>query len=109
MLKVHLFILSLIGSSALFAQKKENDQSEAIQELQGVTFGFGTGFSHIGGTVHSYSLTTDTLHALKAQNLSKTSFVISSVLSIKFGKLASRKNSNKLTKVGGGEVEPADR
>jgi hypothetical protein len=109
MLKVHLLLLLLISSTTLFAQKKENDQPEAIQELQGVTFGFGTGFSHIGGTVHSYSLTTDTAHALKAQKLSKTSFVISSELSIKFGKISTAKNSNKILKANGGEAKPADR
>lgn len=56
-------------------------------ELRGVTFGIGTGFSRISKTIYEYSLSPDTTNSLKLQPLDKNRFVISSVISIKFGRL----------------------
>ena len=60
-------------------------------ELRGVTFGFGTGFSRVSSTIYDYSLSPDTTNSLKLQALNKNRFVISSVISIKFGKLGVEK------------------
>jgi hypothetical protein len=71
------------------------------QELHALTFGFGTGFNWLNQRPYSYSLTTDTVHLLRRQELSKTNFVISSVLSIKLGNLKVHpSNSFKLLKGG---------
>ena len=66
-------------------------------ELRGVTFGIGTGFSRISNTIYDYSLSPDTTNSLKLQPLGKNRFVISSVISIKFGKIGveKEKGSNK--------------
>jgi len=64
-------------------------------ELRGVTFGIGTGFSRVSNTIYDYSLSPDTTNSLKLQALNKNRFVISSVISIKFGKLGVEKGNNK--------------
>jgi hypothetical protein len=62
-------------------------------ELRGVTFGIGTGFSRISNTVYDYSLSPDTSNALRLQALSKNRFVISSVVTVKFGKIGVEKDT----------------
>lgn len=68
---------------------------EAISqtELRGVTFGIGAGFSRISNTVFDYSLSPDTSNTLRLQALSKNRFVISSVITIKFGKIGIEKET----------------
>ncbi|HVX28594.1 MAG TPA: hypothetical protein VHB70_19750 [Parafilimonas sp.] len=58
------------------------------QDLNGVTFGFSSGYSLLNHHPNDYSLSPDTNHTLQIQTLSKGSFVISSVVSVKLGKLA---------------------
>ena len=67
-------------------------------DLNGVTFGFGAGYSHTTDKLFDYSLTTDKGHNLKLQPLSKQAFVISSVVMVKFGKIAVDQNANTFVK-----------
>jgi hypothetical protein len=53
---------------------------------------------HTFDRVYDYSLTPDAKHLLKIQPLSKSAFVISSVLMFKLGKIAVEQNTNKLVK-----------
>jgi hypothetical protein len=57
-------------------------------ELNGVTFGFGAGYSHTFDKTFDYALTTDANHNLKIQPLSQNAFVISTVIMVKLGKVA---------------------
>lgn len=74
--------------------------SQPTADLNGITFGFGAGPGHTFNKVYDYSLTPDAAHLLKIQPLSKTSFVISSVLTFKLGKIAVDQATNKLVKQG---------
>ncbi|ASU35968.1 hypothetical protein MuYL_4083 [Mucilaginibacter xinganensis] len=67
-------------------------------DLNGVTFGFGAGYSHTHDRTYDYSLTTDKDHNLKLQPLSKQAFVISSVIMVKLGKIAVDQNANTFVK-----------
>ncbi len=67
-------------------------------DLNGVTFGFGAGYSHTNEKTYDYSLTTDNNHSLKLQPLSKQAFVISSVIMVKLGKIAVDQNANTFVK-----------
>lgn len=67
-------------------------------DLNGVTFGFGAGYSHTFDNVYDYSLTTDGSNNLKTQVVNKNAFVISSVIMVKLGKIAADNNSQKLIK-----------
>jgi hypothetical protein len=96
-MKRNITTMLLLFSTSLLTQ---------AQELQGVTFGFGAGFNKLNQDIYNYSLSTDTFHTLEIQKLSKTSFVISSVLSVKLGKLKTPTNSIKLLRAGEGENEP---
>lgn len=64
------------------------------EELQGVTFGIGMGWSYLFENPKDYFLTTDATHKLQIQDLSRSSIVISSVISIKLGKLSLQTQSN---------------
>ncbi|HEY9001158.1 MAG TPA: hypothetical protein VIM89_07385 [Mucilaginibacter sp.] len=61
---------------------------QTLPNLNGVTFGFGIGYSHTFDKTYDYSLTTDGNHNLQLQPLNKQSFVISSVIMVKLGKIA---------------------
>jgi hypothetical protein len=76
--------------------------SQTTVQLKGVTFGIGIGMSYLHNKPQSYFLSPDS-NALHLQPLSKTSFVVSSMLSIKLGKLGvqdqTRNNQTKKTLV----------
>ncbi len=82
--KFIIALLCIITSSNLFSQ-----------DLNGVTFGFGAGYSILQNTIYDYSLTPDTFQNLQQQPLARGSFVISSIITIKLGKLKVD-DSNKL-------------
>jgi hypothetical protein len=67
-------------------------------DLNGVTFGFGAGYSHTFDKTYDYSLTTDVNHNLKLQPLNKGAFVISSVVMVKLGKVAFDQSNNTFVK-----------
>lgn len=67
-------------------------------DLNGVTFGFGAGYSYSNDQTFDYSLTTDGVHNLKIQPLSKKAFVISSVVMVKLGKIAFNPGTNTFVK-----------
>jgi hypothetical protein len=69
-----------------------------LPNLNGVTFGFGAGYSYSFNKTYDYSLTTDGNHNLTLQPISKQSFVISSIIMVKLGKLAVDPNDNTLIK-----------
>lgn len=102
-----LSFFCLIALNGWSQHDKPNPQNEAVlnQELNGVTFGFSAGFNQLWHTMYGYGLTTDTGHILKRQPLSRSSFVISSVITVKFGKLKTPKNSTKLLNASG-EISP---
>ncbi len=56
--------------------------------LNGVTFGLGMGWSYMFNKPKEYFLTTDTSHKLQIQDLSHSSIVLSSMISIKLAKWA---------------------
>lgn len=58
------------------------------QELRGVTFGFAAGYNRLEKNPFDYYLTTDTNQFLRLQKLDRSNFVISSVITVKLGKLA---------------------
>jgi hypothetical protein len=75
-------------------------------QLNGVTFGFGAGFSNLLQIPNGYTLSPDSLPTLQIQKLSKSSFVISSVISVKLASVAVN-DSNKLSKfIAEGQTEP---
>ena len=65
-----------------------NSTTAQTTQLKGVTFGIGMGWSYLNKAPNEYFLTTDTAHKLQIQNLSKSSIVVSSVISIKLGHLS---------------------
>jgi hypothetical protein len=72
--------------------------AQATADLNGVTFGFGAGYSYTFNHMYDYSLTTDGNHNLKLQPLSNGAFVISSVVMVKLSKLAFDPTNAKLVK-----------
>lgn len=64
--------------------------------LSNVTIGFGAGYSYILSEMDEYSLSTDTVHALKVSPVTGGGFVISSVITVRLGKVAKVSGSNKL-------------
>jgi len=56
--------------------------------LNGVTFGFGIGWSFLTNKPSQYFLTSDASHKLQIQEIGKSSLVISSLVSVKFGSIA---------------------
>ncbi|MDB5005399.1 MAG: hypothetical protein JWQ34_3624 [Mucilaginibacter sp.] len=77
-MKKTMLLLCMLFTKAAFCQQAD---------LNKVTFGFGAGYSHTFNKVYDYSLTTDGNYNLKAQELSKNAFVISSVVMVKLGKI----------------------
>jgi len=69
-----------------------------LPDLNGVTFGFGAGYAHSFDKTYDYSLSTDGNHNLILQPLNKQSFVISSVIMFKLGKLSIDPATNALIK-----------
>jgi hypothetical protein len=88
MKKIILIILILTIKMSAFAQQ--------TVDLNGVTFGFAAGYKTNLDKTYEYSLSPE--QALKIQPLNKQSFVISSVFTIKLGKLATDPQSNALVK-----------
>ncbi|ULQ55076.1 hypothetical protein KJS94_10535 [Flavihumibacter rivuli] len=82
-----ILILLFFSTSIAFSQ----------YHLNGVTFGFGAGYSILNDEPSSYSLSTDNNKNLMVQPLSKSSFVISSVVSVKLQKMGVS-HENKLVK-----------
>jgi hypothetical protein len=87
-LLVTLIFISLLGRVL----------AQATTDLNGVTFGFGAGYSYTFNRTYDYSLTTDGNYNLKLQPLSKGAFVISSVVMVKLSKLAFDPTNAKLVK-----------
>ena len=77
-------------------QKKSESDATTPTKLAGVTFGFGAGYGLSFFDRKEYSLTTDSVHALKIGNTNKGSFVISSIITVRLGKVASKPGTNKL-------------
>lgn len=86
-IKFLLIIQILFATHFLYAQD---------DELNKVTFGIGAGYSHLFKNIYQPSLTTDTIHSLVLQKLSKSNFVISSIIIFKLGKLQLDPTTNKL-------------
>ncbi len=61
-----------------------------LNQLKGVTFGLGIGVSYLTKAPNDYYLTPDAAHKLQVQNLNKGSIVISSMLNIKLGNVATQ-------------------
>ena len=70
--------------------------SSFSQELNKVTFGLGVGYNHLFGDTYKYGLSTDNDHALQMQKLSRSNFVISSIVVFKLGKLEVDDQTNEL-------------
>lgn len=77
MKKIILILLTVFPCIITFAQ---------TVDLNGVTFGFGAGYSASMDKTYDYTLTTDIKHKLNIQPLNKGAFVISSVVMVKLGK-----------------------
>lgn len=125
MKKALVFILS-ITSYFCYAQKIErvekrefNEKGIVIKEdirttgadgetvnLKGVTFGLGMGWSYMFKQPKEYFLTTDTNHKLQVQDLSHSSIVLSSMISIKLGKWAIQDQKGKDGKIRKAYVNP---
>jgi hypothetical protein len=100
MKKLFLIVALLINIYYLHAQ---------AQELNGVTIGFGFGASRFNQQPSDYSLSPDS-NRLVVQPLSRTNFVISTVLTIKFNKLSEKmeKGSRSILSVNSsGSEDPA--
>lgn len=69
-------------------------ENPKTQELQGVTFGIGMGWSYMFDNPKDYFLTTDPAHKLQIQELSRSSIVLSSVISIKLAKISKQTQSD---------------
>jgi hypothetical protein len=63
--------------------------SQPAEQLSGTTIGFSAGVNHLFNTPDDYSLDPGN-NALVVQSLSGTSLVISSVITIKFGKVSTQ-------------------
>lgn len=87
-------LFTLIVCSAFYANNAL--AQETPSSLSNVTLGFGAGYSHILSNIDEYSLSTDTLHALKVSPASKGGFVISSVITVRLGKVASKAGDSRL-------------
>lgn len=72
----------------------KSSEEPKVENLNGVTFGIGMGWSYVFDNTKEYFLTTDAAHTLQFQELSRSSIVLSSMVSIKLSKMASPKNSN---------------
>lgn len=59
-----------------------------------MTFGFGIGWSYLANNPKDYFLTSDASHKLEIQKLGRSSLVISSSVSIKFGSLSLQNQSD---------------
>lgn len=92
-MKKILFTLLLINSISLVFGQADN--------LNGVTFGFGAGYSGSFDKTYDYTLTTDASHSLKIQPLNKGAFVISSVVMVKLGKIGLDQNTNNFVRQDG--------
>lgn len=86
-------LFTLIVCSVFYAN---NAMAQTPSSLSNVTLGFGAGYSHILSNMDEYSLSTDTLHALKVSPASKGGFVISSVITVRLGKVASKSGESTL-------------
>lgn len=64
--------------------------------LSGVTLGFGAGPHTTFGKLNEYSLSPDTNRALHVEGAAKSGFVISSVITVRLGRVAKQKGSGKL-------------
>lgn len=80
-------VFSLLLHSHAYAQPSN---------LANVTLGFGSGYSYVFADADEYSLTTDTMRALKVSKAPKGGFVISSIITVRLGKVATAPHSNKL-------------
>ena len=89
MRKLIFMSLFVIVSDMTFAQSID---------LHGVTYGFGAGYSYTFDKIYDYSLTPDKDHNLKLQPLAKHAFVISSVIMVKLGKIATDPEDKTLVK-----------
>lgn len=81
------------------------------QNLKDTTVGFGTGVRYNFTKTFDYSLSTDTMHALKLQRMPNTAFVISSIISVKFAKLKvdTSGNKNMIRKQDGNNIKRKDK
>lgn len=79
-------------------QQPGSGQSQIGQPLNGVTFGFAAGYSILHDDLKEWTLSTDDKYTLQQQMLSRNSFVISSVVTIKLGKLSVDQSTNRLVK-----------
>jgi hypothetical protein len=82
-------------------------KSAKSQELNGLTFGFGVGYSKLFNDLFEYTLRPDNFY-MQRQQLPSTSFVVSSVVSFKFKKLKVD-DKGKLTKSDDGTIGFQDR
>jgi hypothetical protein len=90
-MKKLIFICTIFFSSIKIACGQATD-------LNRVTVGFSAGYSHNLDNTYDYSLTTDANHYLKLQALNKNAFVVSSVFTVKLGKIAADDGSDQLIK-----------
>lgn len=67
-------------------------------DLNGVTFGFAAGYKFDLDKTYEYALSPGAQPALKIQPISKQSFVISSVVMVKLGKVAADQKTNQLVR-----------
>lgn len=72
------------------------EENENKEELSTMTIGVAVGYNHLFQTIYDYSLTTDTEHRLKVEELNSGSVVVSSALIFRFNNFDKKKNSNKL-------------
>ena len=73
---------------------KKTTEENRTDNLNGVTFGIGMGWSYMFNNPKEYFLTTDAGYKLQVQELSRSSIVLSSVISIKLGKMAVQEQSD---------------
>jgi ribosomal protein S15P/S13E len=98
MKKITFTLIFICLATIVFGQGDPGSGQVQLPNLNGVTFGFGVGYSHTFDKTYDYSLTTDVNHNLVLQPLSRQSFVISSVIMVKLGKLAVDPVNNTLLK-----------
>lgn len=68
----------------------------AQTELSGVTLGFGAGYNFLFHPVMEYSLSTDTQHLLHIDKGASGGFVISSIVTVRLGKVSKRAGTSVL-------------
>lgn len=88
--------LLLLAAVAALGAPAAQAQSTTPTNLSNVTFGFGAGYSYSFFDKKEYSLSTDTVHALKIGNTTNAGFVISSTITVRLSKVASKPASNRL-------------